>query len=72
MKTAKKQKSKLKKVFHEWKAGELHSGSKDGPIVPHPKGRRQAIAIALNSSGIGRKDSLIYNYEYATILTGNG
>ncbi len=41
---AKKQK-KVAKVMHEFKAGELHSGSKKGPKV---KNRAQAIAIALS------------------------
>lgn len=42
-------KKKMKKVFHEYGAHELHSGSKKGPIV---KKRKQAIAIALSE---GRK-----------------
>lgn len=32
-------------VLHEFKAGELHSGSKKGPVV---KNRKQAIAIGLS------------------------
>lgn len=36
---------KVKKVMHEFKHGELHSGSKSGPAV---KNRKQAIAIALS------------------------
>jgi hypothetical protein len=36
---------KIKKVMHEFKSGELHSGSKVGPIV---RSRKQAVAIALN------------------------
>ena len=42
-----KKKSKISKVMHEYKEGELHSGSKKGPKV---KKRSQAIAIALNSA----------------------
>ncbi len=38
---------KEKKVMGEFKAGELHSGSKKGPIVSNPK---QAIAIALSEA----------------------
>lgn len=38
---------KMKKVMREWKAGELRSGSKHGPIVT---GRRQAVAIGLSES----------------------
>jgi hypothetical protein len=43
--------------MHEFKHGELHSGSKKGPLV---KSRKQAIAIGLseqrkeNAGGYGR------------------
>jgi hypothetical protein len=40
-----KGREKVEKVMHEWKEGELHSGSKHGPKV---KNRKQAIAIALS------------------------
>ena len=36
---------KVKKVMHEFKVGQLRSGSKKGPVV---KSRKQAIAIALS------------------------
>ncbi len=42
-----KEKAKVKKVMHEYKEGELHSGSKKGPEVTNPK---QAIAIAISES----------------------
>ena len=42
-----KAQKKVKKVMHEFKEGELHSGSKQGPVV---KDKKQAIAIALNES----------------------
>ena len=42
---------KISKVMHEFGEGELHSGSKKGPVV---SGRKQAIAIALSE---GRKAS---------------
>lgn len=42
-----KAKKKLKKVMHEFQEGDLHSGSKMGPLVTNPK---QAIAIALSES----------------------
>lgn len=51
-KQPKKERSKVKKVMHEWKAGDLHSGSKKGPVV---KSRKQAIAIALSEAGRARK-----------------
>ena len=38
---------KIEKVMHEMKEGELHSGSKKGPIVKNPK---QAIAIAISEA----------------------
>jgi hypothetical protein len=40
-----KMEKKVGKVMHEFKSGELHSGSKKGPMVKNPK---QAIAIALS------------------------
>lgn len=42
-----KTKAKVKKVMHEFKEHELHSGSKKGPVVKNPK---QAIAIALSEA----------------------
>ena len=44
--------AKVKRTLDEWKAGTLRSGSKKGPIV---KSQRQALAIALQQSGQGRK-----------------
>ena len=38
---------KIPKVMSEYKAGELHSGSKTGPVV---KSRKQAVAIALSEA----------------------
>ena len=43
--------AKMGKVMKEFKAGTLHSGKK-GPVVKNPK---QAIAIALSSSGMSKK-----------------
>ncbi|MDR3646399.1 MAG: DUF6496 domain-containing protein [Candidatus Babeliales bacterium] len=42
-----KAKEKIEKVMHEYKEGELHSGSKNGPEVTN---KRQAIAIALSEA----------------------
>lgn len=42
-----KKEMKVSKVMHEYKEGELHSGSKKGPKVKNPK---QAIAIALSEA----------------------
>jgi hypothetical protein len=44
---AKNKKGKVAKVMHEWKEGELHSGSKKGPMV---KNQKQAVAIALSEA----------------------
>lgn len=44
--------AKVGKVMHEYKAGELHSGSKSGPAVTSKK---QAVAIALSEAGMSRK-----------------
>ena len=42
-----KAQTKIKKTMTEFKAGDLHSGSKQGPLV---KNRSQAIAIALSQA----------------------
>ena len=44
--------AKVKKVMREFKAGELHSGSKSGPVV---KNREQAIAIGLSEARAAQK-----------------
>ena len=44
---------KVERVMSEFKAGELHSGSKTGPTVKNPK---QAVAIALSEArNVGKK-----------------
>ena len=42
-----KGKAKAARVFHEYGKGELHSGSKTGPVV---KSQPQAVAIALSQA----------------------
>ena len=44
-----KAQKKVSKVMREYGKGELHSGSKKGPVV---KSRKQAIAIALSEAGM--------------------
>jgi hypothetical protein len=39
--------AKVGRVMGEYKAGELHSGSKAGPVVKNPK---QAVAIAMSEA----------------------
>ena len=44
---------KVERVMSEYKSGELHSGSKTGPVVKNPK---QAVAIALSEArNVGKK-----------------
>lgn len=43
---------KISKVMREYGKGELHSGSKKGPLV---KSRKQAIAIAMSEAGMTKK-----------------
>ena len=47
-----KEKRKVKKVMKEFSKGELHSGSKTGPVV---KNKSQGLAIALSEAGLSRK-----------------
>ena len=42
---------KVAKVMREYGKGELHSGSKKGPVV---KSRKQAIAIAMSEAGMAK------------------
>jgi len=51
-KESRKEKKKVHKVMSEFKHGELHSGSKKGPLVSNPK---QAIAIGMSEAGISKK-----------------
>lgn len=46
---------KVEKTMHEFKAGTLHSGSKQGPKVTS---RNQAIAIALNQQRRANKGQI--------------
>jgi len=52
MKKKAKPKDKVSKVMTEFKAGKLHSGSKEGPKV---KSRKQAIAIGLSEERKAKK-----------------
>ena len=44
--------AKVGKVMKEYKAGELHSGSKTGPAVTN---RKKAVAIAMSEAGMSSK-----------------
>ena len=52
MKHGMKGRAKVQKVMHEFKEGELRSGSKHGPKV---QSREQAIAIAMSEAGMSKK-----------------
>jgi hypothetical protein len=47
-----KAEKKVKKVMGEFSRGDLHSGSKKGPVV---KNRKQAEAIAFSEARKGKK-----------------
>jgi len=75
-----RQQAKLEKVLHEFKMGELHSGSKTGPIV---KSRKQALAIGLaearsvkmarggNVKELSFDNSNLYFYGFGRDTNGN-
>ena len=48
----KKKQQRVKEEMKKFKEGDLHSGSKKGPVV---KNRDQAVAIALSESGQSKK-----------------
>lgn len=50
----KNKKERMKEEMHKFKEGELHSGSKKGPVVSNPK---QAEAIALSEAGLSKNKS---------------
>lgn len=50
--TGPKAKKKVTKVMREYAHGELHSGSKKGPVV---RNRKQAVAIALSEARNAKK-----------------
>jgi hypothetical protein len=50
--TKKAKQAAVQEEMHKFKAGELHSGSKNGPVVTNPK---QAIAISMSVSGQSKK-----------------
>jgi hypothetical protein len=52
MKGKEVRKKKVAKVMGEFGKGELHSGSKKGPIVSSPD---QAKAIALSEAGLSKR-----------------
>jgi hypothetical protein len=43
---------KVEKVMKEYGKGDLHSGSKKGPVV---KSKKQAVAIAMSEAGMAKK-----------------
>lgn len=50
----KEKRAVMKREMEKYKHGDLHSGSKSGPVVTNPK---QAIAISLSESGQSKKKS---------------
>lgn len=50
-KSSDKKQKKVEKVMGEYKRGELHSGSKKGPVV---KSKKQAVAIAMSEAGMSK------------------
>src|SRR5580765_5456975 len=61
--TKAEKKAAVQTVMHEFKHGEMHSGSKQGPKV---KSRKQAVAIAMSESNQSKK-----NYDRSSHYKGN-
>ena len=57
------------KVMHEFKAGELRSGSKTGPVV---KSRKQAIAIMLSEKRAAKGGKSEYRSKKKKRKSGRG
>lgn len=51
--------NKVKKVMEEYGEGELHSGSKKGPVV---RNRKQAVAIAVSEAKKSPRDKAFDKY----------
>lgn len=51
-------------VFHKWKAGKLHSGSKSGPLV---KNQKQAVAIYLSEKRAAQKGKKEYQSGFRSL-----
>ena len=47
--------AKVAYEMHKFKKGELHSGSKHGPLLKYPEDREQALAISLSVAGKSNK-----------------
>ena len=58
----------VKTEMHKFGEGDLHSGSKKGPVVTNPK---QAEAIALSESGQSKKPKKEKNYDRSGHFPGN-
>lgn len=51
-------------VFHKWKTGRLHSGSKSGPLV---KNQKQAVAIYLSEKRAAQKGKKEYQGGFRSL-----
>jgi hypothetical protein len=59
----------VEETMHEFKRGQLHSGSSNGPKV---RSRKQAVAIALNQAGKSNHDAVKHDPKTGQFAAGAG
>lgn len=67
-KASEERKAEVAKVMHKWKQGKEHIGTSEKTVPVTPKGRKQAIAIALNQAGLSKKQNMEEEMHIKSIM----